>query len=61
MYITGNNKFEDYLNKYVILEVNGRKKKFLVQEKDSTSYYPSSSYIFNSNYIIVFFIKKSNN
>lgn len=53
MYITGNTKFEDYLNKYVILEVNGRKKKFFVQEKDSTVYYPPSAYIFSNNYNII--------
>lgn len=53
MYITGNDEFEPYLGKYVIMTVNGRKKKFLVESLASyTGVVPASSYIFKNNYTI---------
>ena len=54
MKITGNSKFEEFVGKYVILEVDGRKKKYFVDTVDNcTGTIPNSSYIFGNSYKII--------
>jgi hypothetical protein len=51
-YITGNYKFEQYLQKYVNLSVDGVIKKFYVDVIGNTSHVQASAYIFGNKYAI---------
>lgn len=51
-YITGNYKFEQYLQKYVNLSVDGVIKKFYVDVIGNTAHVQASAYIFGNKYAI---------